>query len=135
MKTFVLKRLGGSGVTYIPMLFVYLVLAAVMFVPVLAAWFAVRRMPDPRRSLVVVVVATLLLTPSFGPATIAAVPVPFGILFLATLFTWSWGELANWVLMFPLWHVVAFPATACVAYFLVRKLPSSHPKTGSPTAL
>ena len=120
---------------YITMLFVYLVFTALMFVPVLGAWFAVRRMPDSGRSFVLVVVATLLLTPSWGPATIVVVPVPFGILFLTTLLTWSWGELAKWVGTFTLWHAIAFPATACVSYLLVRKLLSSKPKTGGPATV
>lgn len=112
--------------TYIPTLFayllVYLVLAAIMFVVVLGVWFATRRMRDSRRSFVLVVVATLLFTPSWGPATIVVVPVPFGILFLTALLTWTWGDLARWVAMFPLWHAVAFPLIACVSFYLVRKL-------------
>ena len=114
---------------YISMLFVYLASTAITFVPVLGVWFAVRRMPDSRRLFVLVLVATLLLTPSWGPATIFVVPVPFGILFFATLLTWSWSELAKWMGMFPLWHAMAFPATACLSYLLVRKLLSTKPKT------
>lgn len=81
--------------TYIPGLFlcllVYLVMAGIMLVPLLGVWFATKRMGDVRRTLVLVVTATLLLTPSLGPATIAVVPVPFGILFFTTLLTWTWG--------------------------------------------
>jgi hypothetical protein len=105
---------------YISMLLVYLALTAIMFVPVLGVGFATKRMTHSRRSLVLVVVATLLLSPSWGPASIVVIPVPFGTLFLTALLTWSWGELANWVGMFPLWHAIAFPATACVSYFLIR---------------
>lgn len=115
-------------------LFVYLGLTAIMFIPVLGAWFATRSMRGSRRSLVFVIVATLLLAPSWGPATIVMVPVPFGILFLTAVLTWSWGELAKWVIMFPLWHAVAFPLTACVSYFFVRKLPLNPSKRGGPAA-
>lgn len=124
--------------TYISLLFiyvlVYLALTALMFVPVLGAWFATRHMRDTRRSLVLVVVATVLLAPSWGPATIVVVPVPFGILFLTALLTWTWDELITWVTMFPLWHVIAFPVTACLSYFLVRKLRSSQSKVDGPAA-
>lgn len=134
-----LNRLEGSSVTYMYVLFVYLlvylVLSAIMFVPVLGAWLATKRMRDSARSLVLVVVATLLLTPSWGPATIVVVPVPFGVLFLTTLLTWTWGEFAKWVTMFPLWHAIAFPATACVSYFLVRKLRLSQPKVDGTAAV
>jgi hypothetical protein len=121
-------------VTYIPglliYLLVYLAIAAIMLVPVLGVWFATRRMRVSRRSLVLVVVATLLLTPSLGPATIAVVPVPFGILFLTALFTWTWGELARWVTTLALGHAIAFPVTACLSYFLVGKLLLGQSRAG-----
>lgn len=120
---------------YISMLFVYLASTAITFVPALGVWFAVRRMPDSRRSFVLVLVATLLLTPSWGPATIFVVPVPFGILFFTTLLTWSWSELAKWMAIFPLWHALAFPATACLSYLVVRKLLSAKPKTSGPATV
>lgn len=116
-------------------LLVYLGLTAIMFIPVLGAWFATRRMRGSRRSLVIVIVATLLLAPSWGAATIVVVPVPFGILFLTALLTWSWDELAKWVIMFPLWHAIAFPLTAWVSYFLVRKLPLDESKADGPAAV
>ena len=122
--------------TYIYVLFVYLLvylaLAAIMFIPVLAAWFVTKQMRDSARTLVLVAVATLLLTPSWGPATIVVAPVPFGVLFLTKLLTWTWGEFAKWVAMFPLWHAIAFPATACASYFLVRKLQLSRPNVDGP---
>lgn len=121
--------------TYIFPLLVYLALTAMMCVPVLGAWFATRRMRDSRRSLLLVVVATLLLAPSWGPATIVVVPVPFGILFLSTLWTWNWGELARWVAMFPLWHAIFFPATACLCFLLIRKLLLSKTSVGGSAAV
>lgn len=124
---------------YIDVLFIYLLvylaLTTIMFVPMLGVWFATRAMRESRRSLVLVVVATALFAPSWGPATIVVVPVPFGILFLTTLLTWTWGELAKWVTMFPLWHAIAFPATACLSYLLIRKLPLSQSKVDGATAV
>lgn len=107
-------------------LFFYLAFAAPMFLLLIGVWYAVRRMHDPWRSLVLVAMATLLLTPSLGPATITVVPVPFGFLFTVTLFTWSWGELAGLVGLFPLWHAIAFPSTALVSYLLIRRLLSGN---------
>lgn len=125
--------------TYISVLFVYLLvyltLSTIMFVPVLGAWFATKRLRASRRSLVLVVVATLLLTPSWAPATIVVVPAPFGFLFLTALLTWTWGELAKWVTMFPLWHAIAFPVTACLSYLLIRRLSLSQSKVDGPAAV
>lgn len=111
-----------SASTLLVYLLVYLVLAAITFIPVLGVWFATSRMRSSQRSFVVVIVATLLLAPSWGPATIVVVPVPFGVLFFTALWTWTWGGLLKWVTMFPLWHAIAFPATAFLSHFLVRKL-------------
>lgn len=73
------------------LVFFYLAFAVLMLLPLLGVWLMIRRMPDLQCSLILVVAATLLLTPSWGPATITVVLVPFGLLFFVTLFTWSWG--------------------------------------------
>ena len=103
--------------------FFYLAFAVLMLFPLLGVWLMVRRMPDSQCTLILVAAATLLLTPSWGPVTITVVLVPFGFLFFVTLFTWSWGELAALVSLFPLWHAIAFPATALISYFVIRKRP------------
>lgn len=107
------------------LLFFYLAFAVFMLLPLLGAWFMVKRMPDSPRSLILVAIATLLLTPSWAPVTITVVLVPFGLLFIVTLFTWSWGELVGLVSLFPLWHAIAFSVTALISYFVIRRLPSS----------
>ena len=108
------------------LVFFYLAFAVPMLLLLLGVWFMVRRIPDPQRTLILVAAATLLLTPSWGPATITVVLVPFGFLFIVTLFTWSWGELAGLVSLFPLWHAIAFPVTALISYFVIRKWPSNN---------
>lgn len=108
------------------LVFFYLAFAVLMLIPLLGVWFMVRRMSDPARSVILVVTATLLLTPTWGPATITVVLVPFGFLFTVTLFTWSWGELAGLVSLFPLWHAIAFPITAFISYYLIRKWSSNN---------
>jgi len=104
----------------------YLVLAVLMLLPLLGVWFMVKRVPDSRRLLILVAASTILLTPSWAPVTITVVLVPFGLLFFVTLFTWSWGELAGMVSLFPLWHAIAFPVTALISYFVIRKRPSNN---------
>lgn len=120
---------------YIFMVLIYLAFAVVMLVPMLGIWFAVRGMPGARRALILVGVATLLFTPSWGSATIVVVPVPFGMLFFTSLLTWSWNDLAKWLCIFPVWHAIAFPTTACVAYFIIQRLQSNRTKSGSSTAV
>ena len=99
----------------------YLALAALMLIPLFIVWLAVRRVPDPQRTRILITVATLLFTPSWAPATITVVLVPFGFLFFGTVCTWSWSELLALVQLFPLWHAIAFPVTALLFYFVIRK--------------
>ena len=104
----------------------YLAFAALMLLPFSGVWFMAKRMPGFWRTFTRVAAATLLLTPSWGPATITVVLVPFGLLFFVALFTWSWGELAALMGLFPLWHAIAFPVTALVAYLVLRGRPSNN---------
>jgi hypothetical protein len=97
-----------------------------MFVPpfivVLALGFMTRRLRPAARTPLIVISSVLLLTPSFGPATIAVVPAPFGYLLLATILGDGWRALIAWVMQYPLWHAIAFPVTALIAYLIVRWL-------------
>ena len=69
-----------------------------------------------------VVTSSLLLTPTLGPATIAVVPVTFGWLLIPTIATWSWSNLSSWIAAYPMWHAFAFPATAAISYFVLRRV-------------
>ena len=95
-----------------------------MFVPpltaVLVIGFMTRRLHPAICTSVIVLSSTLLLTPSFGPATIAVVPAPFGYLLLATVLGDGWGSLVAWVMTYSFWHAIAFPVTALVTYLIVR---------------
>ena len=97
-----------------------------MFVPpllvVLAIGFMTHRLRPAIRILAIVLSAALLLTPSFGPATIAVVPAPFGYLVLGAVLGDGWGALMDLLIQYPIWHAVAFPATAFVAYLVSRRL-------------
>ena len=68
------------------------------------------------------VVATLLVTPTMGPATIAVVPVTFGWLLIPTIVAGSWFELGGWLTAYPVWHAFAFPITAALSYLVLRRV-------------
>jgi hypothetical protein len=70
----------------------------------------------------VVVVSSLLVTPTMGPATIAVVPVTFGWLLIPSIATGSWSELGGWLAAYPVWHGFAFPATATLSYLVLRRV-------------
>jgi hypothetical protein len=73
------------------------------------------------------ITASLLFTPVWGPATIAVAPVPFGLLLLLSVATLDWrGLLSVMALTRAWWYLVAFPATALVAYVCRRILLSNN---------
>jgi hypothetical protein len=76
----------------------------------------VRRLSPGIRTAAIVLTATLLLTPGWGPATITVVPIPFGVLLGITVFTFHWNELKDVIRLAPAWYSVAFPVTAALAY-------------------
>jgi hypothetical protein len=105
---------------------IYVAFAAPLFLLVLAVWFLVRKLETGARLASVVLTSTLLLSPSWGSATIVTVPVPFGFLLLAAVVDGSLSSLTQLVALFPIWHTVAFPATAVVSYVVVRVLLSNN---------
>ena len=60
----------------------------------------------------------LLLTPSFAPATIVAVPVPFGVILAIGIFAGAIHEVPSLVYLFWQWHIAAFPLTWVASYLL-----------------
>jgi hypothetical protein len=108
------------------------VVAAALFLPFLAAAvgatvvvaFLARGLGRTTWITLLVVVSSLLVTPTMGPATIAAVPVTFGWLLIPSVATGSWSELGGWLAAYPVWHAFAFPATAVLSYLVLRRV---HP--------
>ena len=112
--------------TFLPLILTYLMFAIPAFIVVALVGYLVRHLSLASRIALLVLASTLLLTPSSGPATIAAVPVPFGLLLVFTTIGGDWGNLVSWVINYSLWHAVAFPATAIVSYVVVRLLPPNN---------
>jgi hypothetical protein len=99
-------------------LFVTLFIPAMLVVAGIA--YATRRMAPIPRIGVFVASATLVLTPSWGPATIVMVPVPFGLHVVLALAHGELRDLASLIADYSIWHAIAFPATATLSYVLAR---------------
>ncbi len=65
---------------------------------------------------------TLLVTPSWGAATIVSLPMPFGALLLLNVIALDPAGVIAALLERPVWHLLAFPITALVAAFLFRRV-------------
>jgi len=106
------------------------VVAAALFLPFLAAAvgatvvvaFLTRGLGRAAWIRLLVVVSSLLVTPTMGPATIAVVPVTFGWLLVPSVATGSWSELGGWLAAYPVWHAFAFPTTAVLSYLVLRRV-------------
>ena len=106
------------------------VVAAALFLPFLAAAvgatvvvaFLTRGLGRAAWITLLVVVSSLLVTPTMGPATIAVVPVTFGWLLVPSVATGSWSELGGWLAAYPMWHAFAFPTTAVLSYLVLRRV-------------
>ena len=104
------------------MVLIFLVMLIPPLIAVLVLSLISRRLRPTVHTSLIALSSVLLLTPSLGPATIAVVPTPFGYLLLATVMGDGWGELMNWLMQYPLWHALAFPATALIAYLTIHWL-------------
>jgi hypothetical protein len=106
------------------------IVAAALFFPFLAVAvgvtfvvaFLTRGLGRTAWIALLVVVSSLLVTPTMGPATIAVVPVTFGWLLVPSVATGSWSELVAWLSAYPVWHAFAFPATAAISYLVLRRV-------------
>jgi len=96
-----------------------LFIVGLMLAPVV---WATKFLPENSRIPVTVVIFTITLTPSWGPATIVAVPVPFGIILGVGVIGMAMDEVVDLLLLFWWWHIVAFPVTAYVGLFLARTI-------------
>jgi hypothetical protein len=113
------------AVTYLMMLLVTGWPLALIWVGI---WYLLRKRSSSTRTFVLVPLATLFFTPGWGPATIAIVPVPFGLLFGIAAISFHWAELASVMKLAPTpyWYFIAFPVTAVVAYGLWKFVLSNY---------
>ena len=113
------------------LMFLYFFIPALLLV--LALGWLTQNMRQSKRIPLIVLASSLLLTPTFGPATIAVVPVTFGWLLIPTIFTWSWLELGSWIAEYPRWNALAFTATALLTYIVLRvRSNNSFKRTAAP---
>ena len=106
------------------------IVAAALFLPFLAVALGVtfvvayltRGLGRTAWIALVVIVSSLLVTPTMGPATIAVVPVTFGWLLIPSVATGAWAELGGWLAAYSMWHAFAFPATAAISYLVLRRV-------------
>ena len=108
----------------------YLIVQLVLLIPFVLILWVVSRITRARaqgmRTVALVLCATVLFTPGWGPATITAVPVPFGLLLGIALFSFHFNEALGVLKIAPLWYAIAFPATAFIVYMLRRTLLKSN---------
>ena len=109
---------------------IYVLMQFVLLLPFLLVLWGISRLlrghSPTARTAAIVVGATLLFTPGWGPATITIVPVPFGLLLGVAFFTFRWSEFIGVMgLAPPWWYVIAFPVTASIVYVLRRLILSN----------
>lgn len=114
----------------------YLLIQLLLAVPFTLILWGISRLVRKRapalRTAVMVIAATLLLTPGWGPATITIVPIPFGVLLGISLITFRWSERISVMGYAPVWYCVAFPVTALCIYGFRRTLMLNIPRWTDP---
>lgn len=90
------------------------------------------RLPAKNRVKFCTVLYTLLLTPSWAPATIVAIPVPFGAILGMGLIIGAPLEVLDILLSSWWWHLPAFVLTSFISHKVATKflgtssVPSAH---------
>lgn len=109
------------------MLIIFLEAMAVLLLFATAATLLARFFPEEKRVLFCSVVYTLLFTPSWAPATIVMVPIPFGVMLGVGAATGAPNEILDLLLVLWWWHIPAFFITGFVSRKVAKKLvgPSS----------
>ncbi|WP_064792103.1 hypothetical protein [Shewanella woodyi] len=91
-----------------------------------------KQLPETMRVRFSTVIYTLLFTPSWAPATIVVVPIPFGVMLGVGALTGALNEILDLLLLFWWWHLPAFIVTGFISYkvaskvFGVSNVQSSH---------
>ncbi|MBQ0779638.1 MAG: hypothetical protein KBT79_02405 [Thalassolituus oleivorans] len=88
----------------------------------LVATLLVKQLPGEHRVTVCTAIYTLLFTPSWAPATIVAVPMPFGVMLGVGALTGAPNEIVDLLWFFWWWHLPAFIITGLISYKVATKL-------------
>ena len=94
-----------------------------------AAAVPILLLPPQYRPLVFALVFALVATPSWAPATIVAVPVPFGFLLVMAVAGNALHEIPVLLAMFWEWHLVAFALVFGVSYLVYARISSIRTAT------
>ena len=81
----------------------------------------IEKFPSKKRIPIYTTVFTLVFTPSLAPATIVAIPLPFGIIILIGFLAGAPHEIPSLVSTFWQWHAVSFSMTAIVGFLLAKR--------------
>lgn len=104
------------------MLIIFLEAMGVLLLVATAATLLARFLPAEKRVLFCSVVYTLLFTPSWAPATIVMVPIPFGVMLGVGAVTGAPNEILDLLLVLWWWHIPAFFITGFVSIKVAKKL-------------
>ena len=104
------------------MLIIFLEAMGVLLIVATAATLLARFLPARKRVLFCSVVYTLLFTPSWAPATIVMVPIPFGVMLGVGAVTGAPNEILDLLLVLWWWHTPAFLITGFVSSKVAKKL-------------
>lgn len=107
------------------MLIIFLEAMGILLLVATAATLLARFLPAEKRVLFCSVVYTLLFTPSWAPATIVMVPIPFGVMLGVSAVTGAPNEILDLLLVLWWWHIPAFFITGFVSRKVAKKLVST----------
>ena len=95
-------------------------------------WIVIGKfVPSKWQLLCKVTSGTLMLSLSFGPATIVLVPLPYGLLLLIGLFGGFINEALDIAVAFWQWHVISFSVTAALLWFILVRFRSRSSRGGA----
>lgn len=107
----------------------YVSLLITLFLPAIAAWAVIviltKKLSRTASMPIRVISALLIISPSWGPATITFLPVPLGLLLLMTIYSGDYRGMYDLFMLFPIWHLISLPFTALVFYCTLRIVASN----------
>ena len=104
------------------MLLIFGVAVVILLCVALVATLLVKQLLEKGRVEICTAIYTLLFTPSWAPATIVVVPMPFGVMLGVGMFSGAPNEIIDLLLLFWWWHLPAFTITALISFKVATKI-------------